>query len=247
MEIQDHLKRLSSILISVLLIPSILYSGENPDSLSIAHENLFDSKRLFLNKPYQPEQSIQSTGPVFLKSMLLPGWGQLSSGANTRARTFFIAEGLLWSAFASFQIYSHLKQNDLENYAVQKAGVNETGKIKSFYTDVSNYTDIFEHNEEMRRFRRYDDAYPIDENHFWQWSSEEERQQFDKLRLSSSQAHRNSTLVLGAILVNHVISGIDAIFVARRQNRKISSHLKVTPTLDHFGDVRLSLNLFTDW
>ncbi len=230
-----------------LIIPTVLFCDEKPDYFSSRHYQLFNPSNFTIYIPQQTEPTYESTGPAFLKSLLLPGWGQLSTGANTRARSFIVAEGLLWSTFASFQIYSHLKQDDLESFAVQSAGVNGIGKEKTFYTDVSNFIDIYEHNEERRRFRRYDDVYPIDDKHFWKWNSVKDQNRFDELRLSAEKANRNSTLILGAIIVNHVISGIDAIFVARGKVTKIGSHVKVGPSLGTSGDVHLSLSFSTTW
>jgi hypothetical protein len=230
-----------------LIIPTVLFCDEKPIYLSSHHYQLFNPSKFTIYKPQQTEPTYKSTGPAFLKSLLLPGWGQLATGANTRARSFIVAEGLLWSSFASFQIYSHLKRNDLENFAVQSAGVQGTGKEKTFYTDVSNFIDIYEHNEEMRRFRRYDDVYPIDEEHFWQWGSVKDQNRFDEFRLSAEKANRNSTLILGAIIANHIISGIDAIFVARGKATKIGSHVKLDPSIAYSGDVHLSLSFSTTW
>lgn len=245
-EMKQTLKKLIFV-IFIMIFPTVLFCDENPNYFSSRHYQLFRPSKITIFKPQQTEPTYESTGPVFLKSLLLPGWGQLSTGANTRARSFIVAEGLFWSTFASFQIYSHLKRNDLENFAVQSAGVKGTGKEKTFYTDVSNFIDIYEHNEEMRRFRRYDDVYPIDEENFWQWNSVKDQNKFDELRLSAEKANRNSTLILGAIIANHVISGIDAIFVARGKLTKIGSHVKVGPSLGTSGDVHLSLSFSTTW
>lgn len=187
------------------------------------------------------------TGQAFLKSLLLPGWGELSAGESKRGRSFLIAEGVLWSAFTAFRIYGNWKRNDLENFAVEKAGVNTTSKAKTYYTDVSNFQDIYEHNEEMRRFRRYDDVYPVDEDNFWQWTSKSDQERFDELRLSSSQALRNSTLVVGAVLINHVLSAIDAIYVTSRYNRRISAQVNIDTPQDYGGDLRLNFALSANW
>ena len=238
--------RWSSILSLLLLIPALCNSQDKANSVD---SNLFPLMQSgFFSIAASPDSAGEkSTGQAFLKSFLLPGWGELSAGDTKRARSFLIAEGLLWSAFAAFQIYGNWKRNDLENFAVERAGVNATGKPKSFYTDVSNFVDIYEHNEEMRRFRRYENVYPVDEDHSWSWAFETDRQRFDELRLSSSQALRNATLMLGVVFTNHVISAIDAIYVTRRSNKRISTQISVHPSKDSDGDLRINLALSANW
>lgn len=189
----------------------------------------------------------QNQGKAFIKSLILPGWGEYSVGAKTRAKSFLIAEGLLWSGFAALQIYSHWKQNDLENFAVERAGVNSTGKGKSFYSDMSNFFNIFEYNEEKRRFRQYDEVYPVDEDHFWEWKNESDISQFDELRSSSEVAARNATLLVGGVLINHILSAIDAVWVTHQSNKTLSSNLRVNPSRNQYGEIYLNFTLSTNW
>lgn len=199
--------------------------------------------------PEVPQQSAKPKvpGQAFVKSLLFPGWGELYAGAGKRARTFIIAEGLLWASFSLFEIYGGWKRSDMEDFAIARASVSGAGKKKTYYTDISNYNDIYEHNEEMRRFRRYDDVYPVTAENYWSWSSEADRERFDRLRLSSAQAKRNATLLIGAVITNHVLSAIDAIYVVRRQNREMTTRLDVLPVLSDSGDYRLNLRLSAHW
>lgn len=194
-----------------------------------------------------PQSSVSSTGRAFLKSLLLPGWGEISAGAKTRARYLFITEGILWSSFAALQIYGHWKQSDMENFAMEKAQVNTKGKSSSFYADVSNYHDIYEYNEEKRRFRQYPLVYPVDEDHFWQWDSDVDFKRFDKLYTSRKLASRNATLIIGGILMNHIFSAIDAVWVTHKAKQKISSSLQAAPVLTQAGAISLKIQLSLNW
>jgi hypothetical protein len=187
--------------------------------------------------------SYSSPGKAFLKSLLLPGWGELSAGSTKRGASFLLAEGILWGSFAALQVYSSWKQKDLENFAVERAQVNSIGKSKSFYSDVSNFSNIYEYNEEKRRFRQYDEVYPVDEDHFWQWKKERDQEKFDEMRSSTEVAKRNATLVIGGILVNHIISSVDAIWVTHQANKKISSSIQLGPFVDRFGEIGFTLSL----
>ena len=182
--------------------------------------------------PDSPEQL--NPGKVFLQSLLLPGWGELRTGAIKRATGFLISEGLLWSTFAALQIYAHWREWDYKDFAANHADVQVVGKDKDYFTHLSFFDNIYEYNEEKRRLRRYDEVYPVDEEHFWQWDSETSRSRFKSLRHSSEQAYRTATLTIGVVLLNHLFSAIDAIWTTRQHNKelktpanwKIESHVK---------------------
>ena len=188
-----------------------------------------------------------STGKAFIKSLLLPGWGELSAGAGKRAKLFLITEGLLWSGFAALQIYGTWKRNDMEKFAIEKAGVNSSGKDKSYYSDISNFFDIYEYNEEKRRFRQYDQLYPVDDDHFWRWNYQQDQKKFDNLRSSGELAFRNATLVVGGVLINHILSSIDAIWVTHQANKKTTSTVRFSPNLDQQGQLSINVSLSMCW
>ncbi len=194
-----------------------------------------------------PQSSVSSTGKAFLKSLLLPGWGEFSSGAKKRARYLLVTEGVLWTTFVSLQIYGHWKQSDMENYAMEKAQVNTTGKDNTFYANVSNYHNIYDYNEEKRQFRQYSLVYSVDEDHFWQWDSDADSRRFDQLYTSRKLAGRNATLLIGGILLNHIFSAIDAVWVRHKANQKLSSSLQATPFLTQSGALSLKLQFSMNW
>ena len=216
-----------------------LFLEYRPFLINYAYNNNLISPTLALEK--------QNPGKAFIKSLILPGWGEISVGRSTRSKSFIIAEGLLWSSFATLKIYSHWKQNDFEDYAIERAGVNSTGKAKSYYSDIGNFNNIFEYNEEKRRFRQYDEVYPVDADHFWEWKNEADLSRFDELRSSSELASRNATLVVGGILVNHILSAIDAVWVTHQSNKTLSSNIRINPTRDQFGELYLNFTLSTSW
>lgn len=241
------LLRLFTVIFIVLFTLSTNVAKERTAQNSVREKPFFQNYNL-LNVRSIPINSVKhNTGKAFMKSLVLPGWGELDAGATTRAKSFLIAEGLLWSGFVTLQIYSHWKQSDLENFAVERAGVNSTGKDKGFYSDMSNFHDIYEYNEEKRRFRQYDEVYPVDTDHFWEWKNEKDFKRFDDLRSSGEIAARNATLVVGGILVNHILSAVDAVWVTHQANKRIAANLRVTPRRSLNGELYLSFNLAASW
>ena len=174
------------------------------------------------NFPVQQSSRRMSTGSYFLRSLVLPGWGELALGHKKRGITFLLAEGALWGTFAAFKIYGHWREQDYIRFAYERASVKPGSKEQSYFFHVSNYRTIYEYNEEMRRFRRYEDVYPDDDEHFWEWKSDSDRRRFDRLRLSSQLAFRNATLTVGAVLINHLLSAVDAVWMAHRDRSKLA-------------------------
>ena len=160
-------------------------------------------------------ESSPSRGKAFLRSFLIPGWGQKTAGAKTSARTFFVAELALWAGFAALQIRGNWLEDDYRLFAVTHAGVDPHGKNKAYFVDVGNFNNIDDYNNAQLRNREvaalYDPA-----SFYWRWDNEVNRRRFDDLRVRSEQAFSNSSFLIAGVFANHVISGIHAAHVARR-------------------------------
>ena len=167
------------------------------------------------NSP-MPETTSPSRSKAFLRSFLIPGWGQKYAGAKTSARNFFVAELALWTGFIAFQVRGHWLEDDYRLFGTTHAGLDPDGKNDRYFVDVGNFNSIDEYNQAKLRERDvaalYDPA-----NFYWKWDNDANRQRFDDLRVRSEQAYSNSSLVIVGVLANHVISGIHAAYLARRR------------------------------
>lgn len=184
-----------------------------------------------------------SIGSAFVRSALIPGWGQRATGANKAARNFFVAEVGLWLGVISFNVHGNWLQDDYRLLASEHAQVDTRDKSDVFYVDIGNFTNIDEFNQS--RLQRRDVAALYDPaTHYWQWDTEANRNRFADLRLRSDKAFSRSELFIAAILGNHIISGIHAAWLARRHNSNVkSTSLESTPQvgLVSFGDeIRLT-------
>ncbi len=174
--------------------------------------------------PEQAQTQALQPGRAFLRSMLVPGWGEWKVGARKRARAFWISESVLAAAFVGFEVYGYLKANDYKAWAAIHAGADFSGKPERFATNISYYQDILEYNEYQRRLRRYDLVYPLTEANWWEWDSVASRKRFNSLRIQSQTAYRNAVIVVGLVFANHVFSGIDAIWATHQHNKKLRAH-----------------------
>ncbi|GBD94615.1 hypothetical protein BMS3Abin05_02226 [bacterium BMS3Abin05] len=195
---------------------AVSFFPEKPLLVTLSSPLLFKQESTLSRKPIPP-------GKAFLQSLLLPGWGEWNAGAKNHARAFWVSEGILGAALAGFQLYGAMKAKDYKAFAAIHAGALFKNKPKRFVTNISYYQDILEYNEYQRRLRRYDLTYPLTEENWWEWDSGASRKKFNQLRIQSETAYRNAVITLGVVFMNHVISGIDAIWTTRQHNKKLQT------------------------
>lgn len=174
---------------------------------------------------------LPSKAGAFFFSLILPGSGEYYAGSKKMASIFLGSEAVLWSVYFVFRAYGIGKKDDYRSLAVASAGVDPSGKDYDYYIAVENYESIYAYNQAKLRERNLRDMYPEDEAHHWQWDSESSRERFKMLRIASDGAFRNSLYVVGAVVVNHIVSGIDALRLARmaEKGKDQAVHLGVSP------------------
>lgn len=171
----------------------------------------------------QAEESTDSTKQMtipqarwtLLKSIVLPGWGEHSLGLSKRGYSFNSSELLIWIAYAAFQIHGQTSNKNMRAYAAEHAGVYPHNKNEYFFTDIGNYMNIFEYNDQKLRNRQYEALYPINEEYYWAWDSNASRKKFDRMRVNGSTALRNWKFAIGALVANRIISVIDVMILTK--------------------------------
>ena len=187
-------------------------------------------------------------------SALIPGAGQYYLGNRRKARVFFGVEAATWIGFASFEIYSHWKKDDLIRFARDRANARLEGKSDEFLDLVGFYPSIRDYNTLGRAFdpeRLYFDDSP--DTH-WQWQTDQDRQVYRNLKNRSREAHRRAQFMLGAAIINRIISVVDAVRSARHQERQIDDTFssvdrsRVHLTFDPASTSRqVRLSIITNW
>lgn len=178
-------------------------------------------------------QGNKSRGKAFLFSLLIPGMGERYVGSNKKATFFLATEVSLWLTYSGFITYREWRKEDYKTYAASFAKVELDGKSDSYFIDVGNYNSIYDYNDAKLRDRNLPDYYRDVDTFYWQWQSQENRQKFDQLRISSDTANNRSMFVIGAILANHVLSAIDAVWSAHKVNKISQSKINLDV---QFGD-----------
>jgi hypothetical protein len=155
---------------------------------------------------------------AFFLSLAVPGAGEYYAGDHAAAKVFFGTECGLWAVYGGFYSYGTSWKHDYMLYAAAHAGVSDaSGKDHDYYSNIENYMTLVDYNDAKLRQRDLRALYPEGGRYDWNWDRDESRRRFERMRIRSDRAFRNSTFVLGGIALNHLISGIDAIRVTRRK------------------------------
>ncbi len=182
-------------------------------------------------------------GNAFLKSLVVPGWGQLDSGHKRTATLFALGELSLIGAMYASHSRGVVKRTDYEAYAAQYAGVIGDHS-HDFYVDVGNWDCVEDYNEQRLKDREFDQLYTSSSDR-WGWDSHEHRVRMKKIRVQSDEAFNAVYYFVGGLILNHIASAIHAGRTARPSQSQTSVvpnwHLSVTPTAGVRGvAVRLS-------
>ncbi|MDH3251500.1 MAG: hypothetical protein OEM41_01845 [Ignavibacteria bacterium] len=171
------------------------------------------------------EADRKSVGLAAIYSLLLPGMGELYAGGFESGRYFLIAEGALWFTYLAFDVYGNTLRDDARLYAVSHAGITPAGKDEQFYVNIGNFINTAEYNDKKLRDREPDRLYLPNSGFDWQWASDDARAFYRDQRISSENVFNNRKFVVAAVIVNHVLSAINAGRSAIRHNAQLDQPL----------------------
>ena len=185
-------------------------------------------------------QKSNGLSPI-VKSFLLPGWGEYALEKPNRGRIFILSETALWTSFAGALIVSNNYTDLFQAFAADYAGVETSGKDRQFWVDVGNYETLNGHNEEHLRFRDYDAIYPMNSEWHWEWTSEEKRLQYRDYRVASDTWNLGAKFIAGSIVINHIVSAIDALYLQRISQIKAISMQPLINMENGYSGLALSI------
>jgi hypothetical protein len=180
----------------------------------------------------QPVQTVEpltiekkSAATAVLYSLLLPGMGELYADGFDEGRYSLIAEGGLWLTYLSFRQYGSWLQDDARSFAASRAGATVTGKNDQYFVDLGNFNDTYEYNEKQLRDRELEKVYDVSAGYYWKWDSDNSRKEYRALRVSSERVLNNSKFIIATIVVNRIISAINAARLVRLYNTRTTESL----------------------
>ena len=184
---------------------------------------------------------------AFLRSALIPGWGELSQGNNS-GYFMLTAEILLWSSIFYFNEEEDLLLKESFNYAVKYAHIDPDSDIDDDYLyhltrynssgfDAGGYNsyiieqaESIEDPEERQEFIA-NNIYP--DELFWEWDSKENRRQYGIKRKNSTHFTDYAKAVTGVIIANHIFSAVNSIRISKKNkiDLKISFNSDLDPMI----------------
>jgi TM2 domain-containing membrane protein YozV len=167
-------------------------------------------------------KSKKSPGLAFLMSLIVPGTGQLYAGRFDVGKYFMISEASLWLTYISFTIYGNWLLNDAYNFAVIHAGIDKNGKSDQFFLDIANWDNVTEYNNDKLSTGQYNLLYYPENGWGFYWDQVSNRKIYREDKLAADRIKNDRLFIIGAVLVNHVISAISAIFVTNKYNNELN-------------------------
>jgi hypothetical protein len=183
--------------------------------------------------PAQPMQqaadnlapSKKSVGLAALYSLLVPGMGELYAEGFGSGKYFLIAEGGLWITYAAFEIHGNDLRDGARSFAAARAGVSLGSQDDQFFVDLGNFLTMDEYNDKRLRDREPEKLYSAGSGQYWRWDSEDSRLTYREQRISSEDMYNNRKFVGAAIIINHVVSAINAARAAISYNSSLEKSL----------------------
>ncbi len=208
---------------TTIFLFNLLFSSQLLWTQNIVHQKLFDEKTFSssLQENNFSTRTKKSGTVAVIYSLLLPGMGELYANGFEQGKYSLIAEGALWLTYGIFQYYGMWMQNDARNFSATHAGIILNGKDDQYFVDVGNFSTIYDYNNKKLRDRTYEKLYEVNDTYYWKWDTEENRKLFREQRVQSATIFNNTRFIIGAILVNHVISAVNAARLTRQYNNRL--------------------------
>lgn len=180
----------------------------------------------------------QSKGVTFLKSAILPGWGQLSLDRDYGYGMMAAEVGIIGSMFYLANEQKLSKQESYE-YALQFAHIQPGDYSPEYFSHLSRYNssgfggggyNAMIRQEALEQFpsdplaqQAYIDSHAYSDEMAWNWDSSADRGKYSKMRIHTQDLKDYAKIATGIMIFNHLVSGID---ILRIKNIE-SSHLSI--------------------
>jgi hypothetical protein len=204
----------------------------------------------------QSEQKIESQSAgnsktkYVLYSLIVPGAGQWGMGEKNRAKFFIGAEVLLWMSYFGTNAYADVIQKNYQAYAAVHANTDQQDKTEQYWIDIGSADNIYAFNEQQLRNRNLEAVYPESELFYWQWDSRNNQGYYNNLRVQEHDWERRATFIVGALVLNRIVSVIDVIRIIHKEKKQTSGQSSSLSLFYHsniYNQEHFQLNLTISW
>jgi len=180
---------------------------------------------------------------ALLISFVAPGLGHqyVDSDNWTRGKIHLATDIALIAGYFGLNARANRLGENLNTLARSKAGVSIINRDREFELAISNYNNLAEYNDFQLRSRRWQNILPNTPENNWNWESNEARLQFQDTRDRISNSENQLPTLLSLMVVNRVLSGINAF--TRARNMAINLPETSFSYLNEFGNPGVTAHL----
>ena len=169
-------------------------------------------------------ESKKSVMLAVVASLLVPGMGELYAGSFETGKYYLIAESGLWLTYSGFRMHSNWLLQDAQTFASQHADANFSSKDDQYSVNIGNFNTTAEYIDAKSRNREYDlISQATHPDYQWNWDTDANRLRFKDMRIQSGEVKNNAKFVIGAIVVNHLLSAFSAGKKTAAYNQSLSA------------------------
>lgn len=147
---------------------------------------------------------------AILYSALLPGMGELYADNYESGKYFTITDVSLVGVYFGVNAYGYWQKENYKSFAKTYGGVTSDGKNDDYFAAIGNYKNIDQYNDEKALAQRFNEMFDKSVMN-WKWENETQRRQYRGMWISSQHAYNNLQFVVGGMLVNRLVSIINAV------------------------------------
>lgn len=214
-------------IIALILLVPFLITAQNNESKSLL-ELKSSASLIPIEMPDTDEDEYKSrkksVALAMLYSALLPGMGELYGGDYGFGKFLTIADGVLWISYIGVNSYANSMEDNYKSYATSIGSANVEGKDGKYFADIGNYLDIDQYNNRQELDRNFKEVYD-ETTHYWKWAGQAERTEYRGMWKSSETAYNNLRFIVGGLILNRVISIINAVRITARHNNNLKEEL----------------------
>ena len=157
---------------------------------------------------------------AILYSAILPGMGELYANNYESGKYFTIADAALIGVYFGVNTFGGWKKENYKSFAQTYGGISLDNKNDDYFSTIGSYKNIDQYNDEKALEQRYNEMF--DKNIMnWKWETETQRREYRGMWLSSQRAYNNLQFVAGAMLINRLVSIINAVRSVVAYNKNI--------------------------
>lgn len=183
----------------------------------------------------------KSPAKAFMFSLIVPGSGQYYLNSRTRGEIYITEEMIGWLAYFYTDYTSNWRIEHYKSYADQHFNYSDNDPGKKSYTEMWHLLKERVYASENLPYEKEGEYYELigklDALEMF-WESPEQQDYYYNLRQDANRVYKTRNMILGGILVNHIVSAVDALIQAKGLNIKLKSGMNMKKNEIRIGIIK---------